>query len=84
MGSTCATKCVHKDDARGIKAARTRPCDDHPHMRRASYSQLQKLLGVGQLGVLEPYAILHQLGILNDDGLLQRLSLQAAFKDHAW
>ena len=45
---------LHKDYAKGLEAARkkvfpnSRPCDDYPHMRRASYSALQKHFGVGQ------------------------------------
>ena len=43
---------VHKDYAKGIEAARrkvfpsARPCDDYPHMRRASYSVLKQKMGV--------------------------------------
>ena len=42
---------VHKDYAKGIEAARrnvfpsARPCDDYPHMRRASYSVLKQKMG---------------------------------------
>ena len=45
---------VHKDYAKGIEASRmkifphARRCDDYLHMRRAAYSTLQKLFGVGQ------------------------------------
>ena len=43
---------VHKDFAKGIEAARrkvfpfARPCDDYPHMRRASYNVLKQKMGV--------------------------------------
>jgi len=43
---------VHKDYAKGIEAARrkvfpsARPCDDYPHMRRASYSVLKQKMGL--------------------------------------
>lgn len=45
---------VHKDYAKGIEASRkkvfsqARRCDDYPHMRRATYTTLEKLFGVGQ------------------------------------
>ena len=41
---------LHKDYAKGLEASRrkifpaARPCDDYPHMRRASYKVLQSLL----------------------------------------
>ena len=56
---------VHKDYAKGIEASRkkvfpaARPCDDYPHMRRASYKVLQKHLaalktkGDATFGVLD-------------------------------
>ncbi|CAE7307073.1 unnamed protein product, partial [Symbiodinium sp. CCMP2456] len=43
---------VHKDYAKGIEAAwrkvfpSARPCDDYPHMRRASYSVLKQKMGL--------------------------------------
>ena len=41
---------LHKDYAKGLEASRrkifpaARPCDDYPHMRRASYKVLKSLL----------------------------------------
>ena len=42
---------LHKDYAKGLEASRrkvfpnARPCDDYPHMRRASYSTLKEKMG---------------------------------------
>ena len=58
---------VHKDYAKGIEASRkkvfpaARPCDDYPHMRRASYKVLQKHLSSLQGKAADTFQVLDRV-----------------------